>query len=148
METNQSPPNCKILAHFVPCNDSISPLCVCSTINMYARFKKNEVQNSNMCSKMDDYFYGYRRRVVRHILKTYKSVQETQLQSFQYKIIHRIIACNKKLFDMKIKDSPTCNFCNKIDDIDHFFFYCPIVQTVWRLFFNWWNNLTVWLTSC
>ena len=68
--------------------------------------------------------------------RPYKSVRETQLQSFQYKIIHRIIACNKKLFDMKIKDSPTCNFCNQIDDIDHFFFNCPMVQTLWRSFFQ------------
>ena len=73
--------------------------------------------------------------------RPYKSVRETQLRSFQYKIIHRIIACNKKLFDMKIKDSPTCNFCNQIDDIDHFFIYCPMVQTLWRSFFNWWNSL-------
>ena len=73
--------------------------------------------------------------------RPYKSVWETQLQSFQYKILHRIIACNKKLFDMKIKDSPTCNFCNQIDDIDHFFFKCPMVQTLWRSFFNWWNSL-------
>ena len=42
---------------------------------------------------------------------------------------------------MKIKDSPTCNFCNQIDDIDHFFFKCPMVQTLWRSFFNWWNSL-------
>ena len=27
---------------------------------------------------------------------------------FQYKIINRIINCNKKLFDMKIKNSPVC----------------------------------------
>ena len=36
--------------------------------------------------------------------RPYKSVRETQLQYFQYKIIHRIIAYNKKLFDMKVKD--------------------------------------------
>ena len=70
--------------------------------------------------------------------RPYKSVRETQ---FQYKIIHRIIVCNKKLFDMKIKDSPNCNFCNQIDDIYHFFFYCPMVQTLWWSFFNWWNSL-------
>ena len=66
-----------------------------------------------MCYIMDEYFYGYIRRVVTqilnhgyirrvvtHILKTVQERRETQLQSFRYKIIHGIIAGNKKLFDM------------------------------------------------
>ena len=69
------------------------------------------------------------------------SVHETQIQYFQYKIIHRIIACNKKLFDMKIKDSANCTLCHQIDDISHFFFHCPTVQIFWVSFFNWWNNV-------
>ena len=32
------------------------------------------------------------------------------------KIILRIFAFNKMLFNKKIKDSPACNFCNHIDD--------------------------------
>ena len=38
--------------------------------------------------------------------RTFKVVRETKIQSFQFKLVHRIINCNKKLFDMKIKASP------------------------------------------
>ena len=42
-------------------------------------------------------------------LRPYIYSRETKLQPFQYKIINRIINCNKKLFDMKIKHSPVCS---------------------------------------
>ena len=35
-------------------------------------------------------------------LRPYICLRETKMQSFQYKIIHSIINCNKKLCDMKI----------------------------------------------
>ena len=55
--------------------------------------------------------------------RTFKVVRETKLQSFQFKLIHRIITCNKKkLHDMKIKVSPQCSYCDDIDDISHFLF--------------------------
>ncbi len=36
--------------------------------------------------------------------------RDTKLQSFQYRIIHRIITCNKWLKDKKIKDISVCHF--------------------------------------
>ena len=39
-------------------------------------------------------------------LGPYICLRETKLQSFQYEIINRIINCNKKLFDIKIKKTP------------------------------------------
>ena len=35
--------------------------------------------------------------------RTFKVVRETKFQSFQFVLIHRILNCNKKLYDMKIK---------------------------------------------
>ena len=60
--------------------------------------------------------------------RTFKVVRETKLQSFQLKLVHRILNCNKKIFYMKIKASPQCSYCDGIDDISHFFFHCPTVQ--------------------
>ncbi len=42
---------------------------------------------------------------------------QTKLQSFQYRILHRTITCRKKLYDMKLVDSPNCLYWNNIDDI-------------------------------
>ena len=76
------------------------------------------------------------------IFKTpYKTTIETQLQSFQYQVIHRLITCKKRLFDLKIKDSPKCEFCNDIDTIVHFFVYCPKIEAFWKSFFLWWNKV-------
>ena len=46
---------------------------------------------------------------------------------------------------MKRKDSPTCNFCNQIDDIDHCFFNCPMVHHSGGRFST---GGIVWVTSC
>ena len=46
-------------------------------------------------------------------LRPYFCLRETKLQSFQYKIIHRIINCNKKSFDMKFKNSPYVHTATK-----------------------------------
>ena len=72
--------------------------------------------------------------------RPYLCVRETKLQSFQFKLIHRIINCNKKLFDMKIKPSPQCTYCDELDDISHFFFQCRNVYGLWCAFFNLWNE--------
>ncbi len=42
--------------------------------------------------------------------------RETKLQSFQYRILHRTITC-RKLYDMKLDDSPNCLYCNNIDEL-------------------------------
>ena len=68
--------------------------------------------------------------------------RETKLQSFQYKIIHRIIACNKWLFNIKIKDSSRCSYCECEDNIQHFFLNCDNVRDFWGEWQNWWNRCT------
>ena len=64
-------------------------------------------------------FWYVWRRMDWCILRPYIYLRETKLQSFQYKIINRIINCNKKLFDMKIEHSPVCSYCDQTDDIGH-----------------------------
>ena len=70
----------------------------------------------------------------------FSCLRGTHIQSFQFKILHNIINCNKKLFDMKIKPSPTCSYCPCIDDSVHFFYGCDKVKEFWISFFNWWNT--------
>ena len=65
---------------------------------------------------------------------------ETRLQSFQYRLIHRIIPCNRWLNKITIKDSDICNYCDESDDLLHFFIYCNRVHTFWVSLFKWWNR--------
>lgn len=69
----------------------------------------------------------------------YKISRETKLQTFQYKIINRIFACNQKLEKWKIKESNICSFCNHEDDIEHYFIACIKCIPFWNSFKRWWK---------
>ena len=68
---------------------------------------------------------------------SFRITRETKLQSFQYKIIHRVIMCKKKLNEMRILDSPLCGYCQENDDLAHFFISCPYVKEFWVAIFEW-----------
>ncbi len=51
----------------------------------------------------------------------FKTVRDTKIQTFQCRIIQNIIPCNKWLDNIKIKNSPVCDYCNKVDDLPHYF---------------------------
>ncbi len=45
-------------------------------------------------------------------------------------------------FNLKIKNSKICNYCNEIDTQPHFFLLCEKVNHFWDNWFNWWKALT------
>ena len=70
----------------------------------------------------------------------FKTVRNTKIQTFQYRLIHRIIPCNKWLHNIKIKNSPECNYCNNTDNLPHFFLQCPEVKVFWNYWLKWWES--------
>ena len=62
----------------------------------------------------------------------YKILREPYFQSFQYKILHRIVNCGDNLFKWNIIDSPKCHYCTLIDTIEHHFYYCEVSQAFWE----------------
>ncbi len=62
--------------------------------------------------------------------------------SFQFRLLHRIILCNKWLNTIKIKSSDQCSYCGSIDDIPHFFIKCPKVLIFWNYWINWWEIIS------
>ena len=71
----------------------------------------------------------------------YTATRETKLQSFQFKVIHRIIACKKWLYMQNILETDKCETCNIEDNLIHFFVECRLVTTFWKMLENWWNRL-------
>ena len=66
---------------------------------------------------------------------------DIKLRWFQYRIIHRLIPTNNYLHMIKLKNSNLCDFCNScVKTIEHLFFYCIHVKTLWvfmqNIFFN------------
>ncbi len=49
------------------------------------------------------------------------SSETKKIQTFQYKVLYRVIPCNKWLYNIKIKDSEICEWCNEVDDIVYYF---------------------------
>ena len=83
-----------------------------------------------------------------HIFKAaFLSCTSTFFQSFQYKVLHRIIACRHWLYNLRVIDSPNCLYCGKDDTIVHFFYHCPILRQFWTSFCLWWSRLTNSVTS-
>ena len=79
----------------------------------------------------------------KHIYRIpFSACRDTELQSFQYKLINRIIACRHWLYNLKVVDSPQCLYCQQDDNLPHFFIDCEQCQMFWISFSNWWHNLT------
>ncbi len=73
----------------------------------------------------------------------FQTVRDTKIQTFQYRIIQNIIRCNMWLHNIKVKNSPVCDYSNNADDLLHFFIRCLKVATFWFYWFNWWETLSL-----
>lgn len=78
----------------------------------------------------------------RIFMTPFRTTRETALQSFQYRLIHRIIPTNKWLFEKQLRDNNICKFCNNVDTITHFFITCNKTDQFWTYFYNWWHRTT------
>ena len=62
----------------------------------------------------------------------FRTTTDVKLRWLQYRISHRIIATNKLLYKINIKDNPFCTFCQLEEEtIAHLFFECDHVQKLW-----------------
>ena len=67
----------------------------------------------------------------------YIITRESFLQTFQYKILNRIINCNHKLHIWSIRDNNKCEYCEHIDTLEHHFFWCKRTQEFWDQIRTW-----------
>ena len=71
-------------------------------------------------------------------LLPYTIVRETDIQSFQYKILHRYTACGENLNKWGKASSNISFSCNEVDTIEHALFYCQDSTIFWNFFQDWW----------
>lgn len=67
----------------------------------------------------------------------YKITRETKLQSFQFRILHRLITCKKYLHSINMHENGSCPFCGEKDSISHFFLTCSKVTGFWENLGGW-----------
>ena len=58
-------------------------------------------------------------------------------QSYQYKILNRILNCNDRLFRWKIKAGRECDFCGMTDTLEHRLFECTEEKQIWDSLQSW-----------
>lgn len=68
---------------------------------------------------------------------SFRSIRETKLRAFQFKLLHRILPCGKYLKDIRVRDTDICQYCSHVDTLTHFFYSCPHVQPFWAALCNW-----------
>lgn len=81
-------------------------------------------------------------------LRPFSAARETRLQSFQFRVEHRLITCNRLLFRYKIKQEDNCSYCDGRDTLEHFFYQCPISRRFWNLALDWFKEATGQSLSC
>jgi len=67
----------------------------------------------------------------------YSVTRETKLQTFQYKILHRIFPCRYWLHICKVVNNDKCLICTETDSISHYFIDCVPNQTFWQCLTRW-----------
>lgn len=72
--------------------------------------------------------------------RAFSSSRETKLQSFQYRILNRILPCRVFLKRIKISDTDTCRFCQEQDTVAHFLVKCSLVRDFWRGVCKWFGE--------
>ncbi len=83
------------------------PKAISAWENIYINFKNKD--------------YSFWKTIFR---RTFICARQTTIQTFQYKIIHRKLACNEWLKNIKFKICNTCSFCNNIDTISQLLIDC------------------------
>ena len=73
----------------------------------------------------EDLFEGFR--------DIYSVTNQAKYRSFQYKMLHRTVFLNDRLFRWKIKQDNLCTWCrNYKETLFHFFWQCECTQKVWK----------------
>lgn len=69
----------------------------------------------------------------------FHATRESRLQSFQFKIMHRTIPCNRYQRNIRIRQDDNCSFCDPpvSDTLQHFFYSCPKAATFWHAVTQW-----------
>lgn len=105
--------------------------------NEYLKNKTNNIKTSAEL-KWEELFYHDNFEWKEIYTLPYLVCRETNIQSFQYQIINRYIACNEALSKWGKSDTPLCVKCNVVESIEHMFFHCIDSTIFWTEFNKIW----------
>ena len=109
---------------------------ICSVVRgakvMYDVLTCDEVL-PNCCKKWDE--KTSKRVDWKIIFKKVHCINDVKLKWLQIRILHRILGTNVTTMCMGIDANSDCTFCNnERENVQHLFWYCPILQNFWKEF--------------
>lgn len=122
--------------------DKLLPLC-----KMFSQDVRNMLVESERVvptaeDKWEDIFnIEISKNIWEQIYKiAFENTLETRLQTFQYKVLHRVAAHNYLLEKFGYVNDNKCVKCNMIETIEHKYYLCSHVSCFWNDFVKWWNE--------
>lgn len=116
------------------------PVCLLKNKPVYSTFIKEIVTPPTSIIAWENEFDSYNFLWKDIFRLPYITTRETKLQSFQFKILHRIYPCNAWVSKWKTSVNINCEFCNEVDSLQHFFIECKLCRSFWLNLENWWNE--------
>ena len=101
--------------------------------------KKHVVPKS--IQKWEEYYY-YIDFDWKHLFKLpYIVARETKLQSLQFQVLNRYIPCKNVLNSWGKEESDKCSTCNRIEDLEHYFYDCDNMKPFWNSLNHWFSPI-------
>ena len=124
-------------------NNCLKPLSKCTNKHIYNKLLCTQIKPPTAIDKWINTFPFLETEEWSPIFKrTFYITKEPYLQSFQYKILNRILNTNENLYKWKIQNSSECKLCGEVDGVEHHLFYCNKSKSFWTSLKNWMvNNL-------
>jgi hypothetical protein len=117
------------------------PLCKITNKDVYWTFVRNIQKEPIFTVKLEQELQ-IKKEEWPIIFKIPKTINDTKIRAFQYKLLFSLLPCNLYLKRIKRSLTDRCNKCSKLDDTAHYLFECEQVVPFWSSFMNWWNAVS------
>ena len=116
-------------------------ICQVKSVHCYWSLMKEITRPPSAVAKWNKFFTEHILNWNKIYSNPFQTATETTLQSFQYKLLHRIIACNHWLHIIGIEKDQNCRTCKVDDTLVHFFVQCKPATIFWQNFADWYSRL-------
>ena len=142
IKDNRNNPNTSMIRlndlPFIKINNCLKPLSKCTNKHIYNKLLCTQIKPPTAIDKWINTFPFLETEEWSPIFKrTFYITKEPYLQSFEYKILNRILNTNENLYKWKIQNSSECKLCGEVDGVEHHLFYCNKSKSFWTSLKNW-----------
>ena len=114
------------------------PITRVSSKDIYKELILKKVQQPTAINKWIEIYPFLESANWTEIYKTsFRVITEPYLQSFQYKILNRLLNCKDRLHIWGLAEDCLCDYCQQIDTIEHHLYECVESKKIWTSLERW-----------